>query len=313
MPKSSPSTSAGPNPLDDIYEAERKAERDRKLERAKADRAKILERLEDENEDQLAALLRKCGQPLDLVCTSCGYHHHVETKCKQKWCPVCVRAIATKRSLKFSKAASMMDWPLHLTLTVQNITNEDQQFVRRLRRAFGKLRHRKIWKTNVRGGVAGIEVTNKGKGWHPHIHALIDCRWLAIKTTRPQQGESRATTKSKCTAAKREFTTLWKTIIKEKHGVCWIRRIGSDGGADCAREVLKYAIKGGELATAKGKIGPLIHQLRQCRLTTSFGTMFGKLLVRDLDAKRPAICDGCGKQTEMLPDFLADNLIRKAA
>src|SRR5204862_1110655 len=121
-----------------------------------------------------------------------GYRHKAEKRCKKKWCPVCVRGIATKRSIKFSRAAALMRWPMHLTLTVRNVADDDDHdFVRRLRRNFGKLRHRKIWKNNVTGGVAGIEVTNKGKGWHPHLHALIDCRWLAIDTPAPQRGETK--------------------------------------------------------------------------------------------------------------------------
>lgn len=278
------------------------------LEEAKEFRETILTRLEDEGETELAALLEKCGQPLTLVCSNCGHHHHVETKCKQKWCPVCVRAIATKRSMKFALAASQMQWPMHLTLTVQNVV-DDSDFVRRLRRSFGKLRHRKIWKQNVRGGVAGIEVTNKGRGWHPHIHALIDCKWLAIKTPPPQRGESAYNVKTKLRKAKREFTDLWKSIIKEKHGVCWIRRINN--GEDCAREVLKYAIKGSELAKAEGNIGPLIRQLRACRLTTSFGSMFGKALILDQEQKPPLTCDGCHQPTEWIPEFLLGKLLEK--
>jgi len=204
----------------------------------------------------------------------------------------------------------MMHWPLFLTLTVRNLDNTDAQFVRKLRRDFGKLRHRKIWKNNVKGGVAAIEVTNKGKGWHPHLHALIDCRWLAIKTPRPQQNESRDNIRKKCTAAKREFTKLWSTIIGEQHGVCWIQRTT---GEQCAREVLKYAIKGSQLAESRDPIGPIIHQLRATRLTTSFGNCFGKLLVRDDEQKRVVVCPQCKDTSSFAPDFVIEKLLRRKA
>lgn len=275
------------------------------LTRAREHRAMILLKLEAEGESELCAALSKCGQELILVCTSCGHHHPVETKCKQKWCPVCVRQIATKRSLKFTAAAVAMEWPLFVTLTVQNVPNPDVQFIRSLRRSFGKLRHRRIWKKTVRGGVASIEVTNKGKGWHPHLHALIDCRWLAIKTPRPQAGESRDSVRQKCRAASREFTKAWKAASKDKHGVHWIQRTT---GAQCAREVLKYSIKGSDLAESPEPIGPIIHQLRATRLTTSFGTLFGKLRHVDQTAASKITCPECGQIPEWIPLETVDRL-----
>jgi hypothetical protein len=268
----------------------------------------ILRRLEEEDETELAGALRKCGAELILVCTNCGHHHPVETKCRQKWCPVCVRQIATKRSLKFAAAAAAMQWPLFVTLTVENVKDARTPFVRKLRRDLGKLRHSKLWKKNVRGGVAAIEVTNKGRGWHPHLHALIDCRWLALKTPRPQAGESRDSVKQKCRAAKRELTNQWKRTTKEKHGVCWIQRAD---GETCAREVLKYSIKGSELAEFPDRIGPIIHQLRATRLTTSFGSLFGKLRIIDPTPAAKIRCEECGEVPEWMTLETVDRLRRK--
>lgn len=278
------------------------------LERARRQRSAIHSRLIDEGEDELAGLIDKCGKPLHLICETCGLRREVETKCKQKWCPVCVRAIATRRSLKFAAGAAAMKWPLFLTLTVTNIPDPGIPFVRKLRRDFGRLRHRKLWKQNVIGGVAAIEVTNKGKGWHPHLHALIDCRWLALKTPRPQAGENRDHVRSKCRKAKREFTDLWKRVTKEKHGVCWIQRTT---GEECAREVLKYSVKGSDLTECSDPIGPLIHQLRATRLVTSFGSLFGKLRVSLQHEHQPLVCDKCGSIASYLPEFIVEHHIRK--
>lgn len=280
-------------------------------EQACQTRAKLLARLDQEHENDLANSLRSCGEPLPIVCANCGYLHLAAKRCKKKWCPVCVRAIATKRAIKFSKAAAQMTWPMHLTLTVANITDaEDVDFVRRLRRAFGKLRHRKLWEKNVAGGVAGIEVTNKGKGWHPHLHALIDCRWLALRTPAPQPGESQKVTRDKCRRAKLEFTKLWRKIIREKHGVCWMRRV--DDTEKAIREVLKYAIKGSELAEVPQPVGPLIRQLDRCRLTTSFGSMFGKRLTAH--AETPVrVCPQCKTTDAWMLEETFHRLCRHAA
>ncbi|MGH7983041.1 MAG: protein rep [Candidatus Udaeobacter sp.] len=277
---------------------------------ARTVRKELLDRLIIEEEQELASKLEKCGNALTLICSSCGNRHFTETRCKQKWCPVCVRAIATKRSLKFAAAAEAMQWPLFLTLTVENVKDTAIPFVRKLRRDFGRLRHRRLWKVNVRGGVAAIEVTNKGKGWHPHLHALIDCRWLAIKTPRPQAGESSEHTKQKLRAAKHELTNLWKKVTREKFGVCWLQRAS---GIEAAREVLKYSVKGSDLIESPDPIGPLIHQLCATRLTTSFGSLFGKHLTNGANEKTPVICDACGNFPEWIPEELVDNYQRKTA
>ncbi|MGZ5506923.1 MAG: protein rep [Limisphaerales bacterium] len=273
------------------------------LEKARSARAQLVARLQDENETQLAETLEKCGEKFTLVCTSCGHRTLAEKRCRQKWCPVCVRGIAAKRAAKFQQASTRMQWPLFVTLTVRNTADSGEPFVRKLRRDFGKFRRTKFWRDRVKGGVAGIEVTNKGKGWHPHIHALIDCRWLST-TPRPQHGESKQNVARKCEAAKRELTRMWKKTIREKNAITWVQRCN---GTTAVTEVLKYSVKGSDLLASTDAIGPLIHQLRATRLTTSFGSMFG-LRITEMDNPRP--CENCGN-FEHLPDFVIDMQLRK--
>jgi plasmid rolling circle replication initiator protein Rep len=200
-----------------------------------------------------------------------------------------------------------MNWPLFVTLTVQNVPDAGIPFVRKLRRDFGKLRQRKLWKSNVAGGVAAIEVTNKGHGWHPHLHALIDCKWLALRTPPPQPGSSGAELKNRCRNAKREFTELWKLCTREKHGVSWVQRCS---GQCAVSEVLKYSVKGSDLLDSPQPVGPLIHQLRATRLTTSFGNLFGQNFQPPSNV-RP--CENCGEFAEWLPETLYSRTLRKAA
>jgi hypothetical protein len=208
-----------------------------------------------------------------------------------------------------------MKWPLFITLTVENVEDAGIPFVRKLRRDFGRLRHRKIWTQNVVGGVASIEVTNKGHGWHPHLHALIDCEWLATTTARPQWGSSKREWQRKCKSAHREFVTIWKKVTKSNHGVSWITRAksrnGRNPGESVAREVLKYSVKGSHLAESPDPIGPLIHQLRATRLTTSFGSLFGKNLLRADDDRPPVLCESCGQKPEWIPQPIADAMIQR--
>lgn len=281
---------------------------DRESAKAEARRLRkiIKERLEEENEQELETRIEKCGLPLNLICTACGHCHATETSCRQKWCPVCARAIAARRSMKYAAAVAGMEWPLFVTLTMKNVPDLDHDAVRKLRRAFGKLRHRRIWKDTVSGGVAGIEVTNIGHGWHPHLHAAIDCRWLSVTVPRPQPGESRDSVKGKCKRAKHELSKLWAKCLKEKHGVCWVKRTA---GPDIVQEVLKYSVKGSDLANSPDPIGPIIHALCATRLTTSFGNLFGKLRVKD-ELKTPATCDACHQPASWMPEPVLEAIQR---
>lgn len=286
---------------------------DRALRDARRYRAQLLKRLEDEEADDLADKLRGCGEPFKLVCTDCGVIHQVERRCRKKWCPVCARAIAAARCAKYEAGVRQMKWPLHVTLTVQNAEDLSTDFVRELRTDFGKLRRRVIWDRQVAGGVAGMEVTNRGKGWHPHIHALIDCEWLAVKTPKPKPGMSRDKIKRLCKAAQREMAGKWAEVVGQDSAVIWIRRVPvSDDPEVLAgeiREVLKYSAKGSDLVKCAEEVAPLIRLLDSTRLTTSFGTLYGKL--KDATPpKNPMPCDGCGHTGTMIPQDMIDRMIR---
>lgn len=209
--------------------------------------------------------------------------------------------------MKYQKAIGLMEWPLFITLTMKNVDDLQFDSVKMLRRAFGKFRHRAIWKKNVAGGVAAIEVTNIGNGWHPHLHAVIDCRWLSVTVPRPQPGESRASVKNKCERAQRELSATWAKCLKSREAVVWAKRAK---GETIAQEVLKYSVKGSDLLECADKIGPLIHCLRASRLVTSFGTLFGRLRVEDAEKPLPVACDDCGASGAYVPEEVAQKMMR---
>lgn len=238
---------------------------------AAALRIALLSRLERENETDLADRLRRCGIPGVLVCCSCGHRHATETRCKNKWCPSCVQSLAAERSKRINFAVSRFKWPLFITLTMGNVDDLEADPVRQLRRAFGKLRARKFWKETVRGGVASIEVTNIGNGWHPHLHAVIDCQWLSILTTAPRRHNSAAEIEHKIKAAGGELQEAWRQCLKQgPDPVIKVKR----ASAGITTEVVKYSIKGTDLVSSPDPIGPLIRCLQLTRLLTTFGSCY---------------------------------------
>lgn len=259
-------------------------------ESAKACRARILTRLQDEDQHELAASLAKCGEQLLLHCSHCGHQHVSERRCGQKWCPVCVRKIAALRSLKYERAAATCQWPLFLTLTRTNIGDLSPTNIRELRRAFGRFRRQLFWSKNVTGGVACIEITNIGRGWHPHLHCLLDCRWLSIDTPEPKACYSRAMKKNLCQRAAEELQQNWSKQIGQLMSNVHIKRTT---GAEIVKEVCKYAVKGSDLVDSPDPIGPAIWAMKSTRLVTTFGSFYGKRLVTAEEKKRVIPCPSC--------------------
>jgi len=252
----------------------------------------LLMRLDSEQETELANRLRQCGKVFHLWCRGCGHRHDAETKCCRKWCPSCAPKRANERAAKMRLAFRLMQWPLHVTFTVPN---EERGVVRptalkELMAAFRKLRTRRLWKERVKGGVVSCEVTDTGNGLHPHLHALIDCRWLALTVPEPHWSDDSETIATKCRCAAEELTALWATCCKDDRvRSVKIRRVG----IGAVEEVLKYALKSEDAAKCQGRIGPVLRALDSIRTVATFGSVHG-LKVPDEDEHR-LVCK-CGER-----------------
>jgi hypothetical protein len=173
-----------------------------------------------------------------------------------------------------------------VTLTSRHGSLPTSAEIRKARRSFGKLRHRKLWKKNVVAGVAAIEVTNDDGGWHPHLHAVVDCKWLAIKTPPPRRRDSPEKIRELCVAASTELSTVWAKTLGDEMASVRVKRAIRE---TITKEVVKYTIKGDDLITAPFPIGDMIRAIDGTRLMTTFGHAHGQC-VKDIraEAKRDA-------------------------
>lgn len=276
------------------------------FKKAKEWRQKVRDRLEDEGEWELAEKIGKCGDPITLHCTGCGHIHSAERRCSLKWCPVCQRKRATQRALRYERAAAEMAWPMHITLTRRNVSDIDATDIKSLQKALKKLRRQAIWKHNVVGGIASLELTNTGKGWHPHLHILADCEWLAVETPRPKRYHSRATKKHLFQQAAAELERAWSACIGQLVSSVKVRRCD---GATAVREVLKYAVKGSDLADSPDLIGPAIRAISESRLCTPFGSLYGKKLLTAAEKKPPCACPSCHQYGTWMPDSIVQAIV----
>lgn len=295
-------------------EARQKAAEKRAAE-SLADLMLLRDRLKSENELDLLKRISICQEPLRLKCQICSVVVEVKQRCKRKWCPCCQRALAAQRTAELAFIVERFRHKLFVTLTMRNTADLSVSGVRHLRRAFGKLRHRQFWKETVRGGVAAVEVTNIGNGWHPHLHCVIDCRWLAIKTPAPTSSHTMEDKKALYKQAAQELERNWAKCLKQTTASVKVKRVTS---STVAKEVLKYSVTSDALIESEEPIGDLIRALESCRLMTTFGTAHGATVkqVRQ-DAKQaakdkriaeakddPPRCS-CGEE-EFLPAELVD-------
>jgi len=238
----------------------------------------------------LAQKLELCGEDLGITCTHCGGHRLVSQRCDRRWCPVCSYYIASARVDKYRAAAERFVWPLFVTLTVRNTL--DVEGLTTLKKQWGKFRHRKLIRSQVRSGIVGFEITNKGNGWHPHIHALMDCRWLALHTPEIRRGDPPEEKTRKAKSAAMELENLWSEITEQESTSIKIRR----GNAGALVEVLKYSVKGSDLLDSRDSIGPLIELMDGMRLMTTFGAIRKEMQDQQPEEDKPkAKCPDCGE------------------
>lgn len=262
-------------------------------------RQELAWRLRMEGEMKYAQDLENCGSPMPLRCSYCESMSMGRTRCKRRWCPVCQRKIAAERATKVEQLVASFRWPLFLTLTKTNDDDLDLTGCKHLRRAFGKLRHKKIWTTRVQGGAACIEITNIGHGWHPHLHSILDCEWLAVRTPAPGAGMSREAITVACRNAQRELAQEWARCLDQRHAIVWVKRTA---GVSIAREVAKYSVKGSDLLACPERIGPLLDAMRGARLMTTFGSAYRFKFQLDQGKESKCACPDCGEIGTIIPD-----------
>lgn len=272
-----------------------------RIDNRKALRDELTERLFDAQEFRLWARIQKCGEKLWIVCTNCGRAHEVEVRCDLKWCPACQPLLARRTVERYEPVLSQIRWPLFVTFTTRNYATADS--ARHVRRAFTRLRRHRWWKRAVKGGVAQVEVSNTGKGWHPHIHALLDSRWLAVSIPEPGPGVVGDRFKVAARRACVEVADCWTDCLGGRRGSVKVRRVWSaDNGSmvPAMKEVLKYSVSPDTLKERPiTEIAECIHALDRTRNLVSWGSLYRR---PELKRKATPLACECGAQGCFTPE-----------
>ena len=185
--------------------------------------------------------------------------------CKNRHCEPCMRAKAGKiagnlrRRLEEGNHLSYR----FLTLTLKHSKSALGDQIKRLYRAFRKMRSMDLWKINQRGGVFAVEVKwdARSREWHPHLHVICEGDHMS----------------------RERLSAAWLACTGDSF-VVDIRILAS--GRDAAHYVSKYVAKGtsGEVWDDLDAASEWITATRGLRMCASFGSWRGlKLTAKSED------------------------------
>jgi len=184
------------------------------------------------------------------VCCNCNTVRKFPNRCDQGHCPECQPHLAHERKRQVEWWLPTLKQPKHVVLTVRNIPDLSRAHLTQLRSWFTNLRRRKRYQ-NWTGGFYSIEVTNEGRGWHLHIHALVEAKYID----------------------RIQLSLDWNSVTNGMGRIVKVK--------DCRREsylaeVTKYAVKGSQLAAWKpADIADFIRAFSGARTFGVFGALYG--------------------------------------
>lgn len=204
---------------------------------------------ETEFDDQAVALAGCHTQKTVQQCQGCKgvkiYFNH----CDLRICPICQPRLAHQRQDEITWWTHQVGQPKHVVLTVRNTETLTKEYVRWFKESWNKLRRSKFaraWK----GGMFSLEVTKESQGWHLHLHALIDAKWIDSS----------------------ELAKLWASIVGQDFSIV---KVKDCRGKDYLQEVAKYAVKGTDLAKwAKTDLVAFMRAFDGVRTFGTFGTLY---------------------------------------
>lgn len=217
---------------------------------AEAHRDSIVARLKESGHGHLAVKVEKCQTEKSFItCLGCSTSRVAFNHCDSKWCPLCVPRLAAARRESIEVWTQRVRQPKHVVLTARNSETLSRRRVRRFVAAFNRLRRSKFGR-GWRGGILSLEVTNEGRGWHLHAHALIDADWIDAGTLAQEWAKRIG----------QDFAIVKVKDVREKSYLA---------------EVTKYAVKGSEMAAWSGdEIAEFITAFRGARTFFVFGACF---------------------------------------
>ena len=183
----------------------------------------VAAKLREVGQEALAMTLDACHTEWTVqICNDCSKSRRFPNRCDLSFCPECQPRLAGERKKAVEWWTKLVTQPKHVVLTVKNTLDIATGHLSEIKSWFGKLRRRKFAR-KWRGGFWSLEVTNEGRGWHLHIHALIDADYI-------------------------DGGTLAREWASVTNGFGRIVKVKDARDREYLSEVTKYAVKGSMLA-----------------------------------------------------------------
>ena len=167
--------------------------------------------------------------------------------CKHPLCPMCEWRRCLRQAPAINKALQMAEGKIyHLTLTYKNSETIS-------RADLSKLRHNAVdflkYYFNCNSYINSIEITYKNKGFHPHIHILMEI------------GEELRTDFE----AIKNLRESWGEYYPNEYGYCLATLFPMSNPQKAAAELSKYIIKSNDILSAQAvdEIAEAIHGFRK--------------------------------------------------
>ena len=251
----------------------------------------IVAKLKEIQRFDLSAKIADCHTiPSWLYCNGCHKAKSIWNRCEQKFCPVCQPRLAKERKQSVEWWTKEIPQPKHVVLTCRNTETITKSKVLAFKRNFQRLRRSRFC-DNWEGGFYSLEVTNEGRGWHLHLHALVNSRFIDAQ----------------------KLAILWGKIVGQEYAIVCVKDVRK---TDYLAEVTKYACKGSQLASWSPKdIADFVDAFDGVRTFGVFGELYTKRqqfrewldeLQKDLGQ-----CEcGCSNLEVLSPDEMAEREIK---
>lgn len=223
-----------------------------------------------------AEKLERCHTIFTVAqCSKCAAVQKFPNRCDLFFCAECQPRLSSDRRKAVEWWTKEIAQPKHVVLTLKNTPDLTRGHKDELLKWFNNLRRRKFAR-NWLGGFYRIEVTNEGRGWHLHLHALINAHWID----------------------EIELSLQWQEVT---NGFGRIVRVKDCRQVNYLEEVTKYAVKGAQLAAwTPEQIATFIDAFDGAKTFGVFGDLYGKRtqfaewfkMIRD---QKPACKCGCNE------------------
>lgn len=235
----------------------------------------VAAKLRQAGETERADLLERCHTEFTIAeCQSCGKAKAFPNRCDRFYCPECQPRLAWDRQRGIEWWCLEVSQPKHVVLTVRNIADLTAGHVLELKKWWQRLRRRKFARS-WQGGLYNIEVTNEKRGWHLHLHALVDARFID----------------------EAQLSREWAKVTSK---LGYIVKVKDARGKKYLHEVAKYVVKPAQIAKwTPAQIVTFIHAFEGVRTFGVFGSLYGKRteysewIAQIRDCKPTCKCGSC--------------------